>query len=285
MNLALGPLITFLGGRPSGLLPHEALLKFLIQLADWQDMNTTAAKGIIAFCLLLPPIVFSSHLSASERARPLEYYIDSLFLPAEEAEFGGWAETCHPDSITLSIDTVGFLMDHLVVELIYNCSHTEWCEEGKAILFESVLHKYQLVYFYTNECIEVYLQPAEIILVDSIEVLFSRCPITGTGGYVEERYWVWNNLASEPANLKLEQVTSEALSQVLPPNYHVAWGGFFDISALSLQCYVRKPGDHNCCPTGGKVALLYGIDGSTLRVVSSSYDPNEIDPVSRSKQR
>lgn len=256
----------------------------MVKGADYHIMTAGTAKGIVVFYLVFFPVLLYGEIPAIGETHPLEYYIDSLFYPAYDPELEGAIDICLRENSTVSLDTVGLLKNTVVVELTYHCSDTEWCDEGKAILFESGREEFGLLYFYVNDCTEVYLQPSGIITVDSVQVLFTRSPITGTGGYVEERYWVWSDTGGIPADLHVEQVTSEALSQVLPENYYVAYGGFFDIYTLSLECYVRRPGDYNCCPTGGWVALKYDIEDCALRVVSCTYDPDRIDTGSESNR-
>jgi hypothetical protein len=240
-------------------------------------MKASSAITIVPTCMtVILPIVPGSVQATAEK-HSVQYFVDSLFYPTGGGESDDFQELCPAESATVSIDTVGPLQDHLVIEVDYSCSDSDWCDEGKAILYRSSQQNFELLYAYLNDCTEVNLQPAAIVVVDSVPVLYTRSPLTGTGGYVEERYWVWSDNVDKPVDLKLEQATHDALSRVLPENYGLAYGGFFDISTLALDCYVRRPGDYNCCPTGGWIELRYKIEDSALRVISCRYDPDKVD--------
>jgi hypothetical protein len=237
-------------------------------------MGANTIKGIAFIAVITGLACFSGGILSQDKEHTVQYYIDSLFS-AEIAGSDDDVEWPRPDSTAISIDTIGYWYDQLVIEVVFLAIRTDWCDEAKAILLESGQRKVELLYFSLNECTEVILKPAEIAEVDSISILFTRSPITGTGGIVEERYWVWNEIENKPVDLKTDDVTCDALAQVLPARHYLAYGGFFDINSLSLEGPVRRPGDYNCCPTGGWIALKYGIDNFSLQVISHTYDPKK----------
>ena len=240
-------------------------------------MRPNAIRTFVATAWLLLPTIGCGQPEPAQPGAPLQYYIDSLYLSVPDTSLYDPADYCTIDSARVVVDTVGYLNGHLIVELQYSCTDTIWCDVGKAILYQMEAEHYRLLYTNFSDCTQIVMKPAYVIDIDSTEVLCTRCPIMGSGGYVDERYWVWDTAVSEPVDLKAPEATCNALSAVLPKGYSLAWGGFFDIAGLSLDCYVRKPGDVNASPTGGKVSIRYQIDGHALKVVSCQYDPHDID--------
>lgn len=243
-------------------------------------------KGIAAITVIAGLAFCSAGILAQNQECTIQYYVDSLFFPEssysdddvewyqmDSADSDYDAEWYRKDSATIAVDTIGYLNGQRVIEVIYVGFFPDWCEVGKAILLESSQRKIELLYFYTNSCLEVHLNPAEIVEVDSVSVLFTRCPITGTAGIIEEKYWIWNHIEDKPVELKHCEVTSDALKRILPAGYRAC--GRFDIRSLSMEGYVQRPDDHKTAATGGLIALKYGIDNFSLQVISYTYDPKK----------
>jgi hypothetical protein len=246
-------------------------------------MRVSTVKTIAAITVITGLAFCPEGILANSNERSIQHYVDSLFdgvaTEYTDPEIGPTL-----DSASISIDTIGLWVGRSTFEAFYVGYQADGCFEGKAILYESGGNDFEPLYIYMNYCAEVFLKPADIIEVDSVSVLLTISRLTGTGGCVEEKYWVWSEEHDRPVDLKQNEVTSDALMQTLPEGYYIAWGGLFDIESLSLESYVRRPGDNNCCPTGGWITLKYEIDGSSLRVISCTYDPDKIDTGHDSKQ-
>jgi hypothetical protein len=148
---------------------------------------------------------------------------------------------------------------------------------AKAIAIEICSNVILVVYVATSEPGETYFETSEIVQSGGYAILMTRSQMSGTGHFFDEAYWIWSEKSDAPIELKLNSVGSGALSNFLPSNHRVRKGGHFDIRSLSFQSYTWREGDGNCCPTGGKYSVTYGIENDSLVIRRAVFDYSDLE--------
>lgn len=105
------------------------------------------------------------------------------------------------------------------------------------------------------------------------QVLIYRTRIPGTGSQFIELYAVIDEVSGKPRLVDLSPMHA-AIQQALPPGYGVWKGGGLDFAAMTFCDAVWKPGDANCCPTGGRIDLRLTLTKGILHVTDTTYQPD-----------
>jgi uncharacterized protein YecT (DUF1311 family) len=92
---------------------------------------------------------------------------------------------------------------------------------------------------------------------------------SGTGHFTLDWYFIIEN--GVPRSIHYDTVLSEELKRILPEKYGVWKGGGFNSDTLVFSHSVWKDTDGNCCPSGGSVEVVLGLEKGRFFVKSSHY--------------
>ena len=118
-------------------------------------------------------------------------------------------------------------------------------------------------------------QAPEIISTERGRVLHIIRNDTGAGvtQWFNHEYWLW-----QWGNWQRLDVTSwyKGIDAYLPSGYHVLGlsSNHFDLPNLRSISSVQKPGDANCCPSGGLITIQFKWIDLSLAIYDVSYDPD-----------
>jgi hypothetical protein len=101
------------------------------------------------------------------------------------------------------------------------------------------------------------------------DVLAYSTTLSGTGHFTLDWYFIIEN--GVPRSIHYDTVLSEELKRILPEKYGIWKGGGFNPDTLVFAHGVWKDGDGNCCPTGGSVEVVLGLEKGRFVVKSSHY--------------
>lgn len=177
-----------------------------------------------------------------------------------------WADGCRPLRSFRAPGLIGQVGRFRIYEIIDRFEAGEW---SKRILVED--KPGELCELYSFESMDGIAYPRRAFLLrhSAQTVLGTRCPISGTGALYEEEYWSFT--AAGPVPLAANEVVAAALKTLLPPGYGV-WKGYgLNMERLCYAMPVWKPGDGNCCPTGGSVYLKFALRNGRLIVTNRRY--------------
>ncbi|MFZ1683631.1 MAG: hypothetical protein WAU88_05800 [Candidatus Zixiibacteriota bacterium] len=107
---------------------------------------------------------------------------------------------------TWKVDTVGTLAGHTVVDicLIFKMPTSEDVVDSflsvriKAIGIETSPNLYRLTYLSYSDWGDIFYKPSHIVTVDSLQALFTDSPMSGSGGFHDIDWWIWDNKRSVP---------------------------------------------------------------------------------------
>jgi uncharacterized protein len=112
-----------------------------------------------------------------------------------------------------------------------------------------------------------------IMKMDNQEVLAYSTTLSGTGHFTQDWYFVIEN--GVPKSIHYQMVLNEELKKILPEKSGVWKGGGFNPDTLVFSNSVWREKDANCCPTGGSVEVVLGLDKGRFIVRSSRYSKPE----------
>lgn len=239
------------------------------QDSDWKTVvriSTRSAKGS----------------SLSLTVASIEEFTDSI-IPAITGSMPKYLK-CDNEG-EWSIDTIGSWYEQTVIDLVYEvrCQHLLdtlrlfSLKAVKAIVVKVSVGEFRLLYISSTDPGDISYVQSELIKVKEYELLYTRSQRTGTGHDFDEAYWMWSEQLDVPRELQVEKADKEKLSGILPPEHGVWKGGHFDIKTLSFQSYTWRNGDGNCCPTGGKLSITYGIENDNLVVKRAIFDYSDLE--------
>jgi len=185
------------------------------------------------------------------------------------------------------IDTIGLWHEKLVIDCYYEAQCPKWRDTtkyythltAKAIAVEISASKFQIVYISSTEPGNTSFKPSELIRLREYDILLTRSQMSGTGHFFDEANWIWSNRFDGPIVLKLnsEDRDRKVLKDFLPPNHGIWKGGHFDIRTLLFESYTWRDGDGNCCPSGGKYRVEYGIENDSLVLMKAVFDYSDLE--------
>jgi hypothetical protein len=103
-------------------------------------------------------------------------------------------------------------------------------------------------------------------------ILGYRTRIPGTGHFYIEHYFTVDPVQGTPVEVDTSSI-DEAIKKAVPKGYGVWKGGGLNFKAMTYTQGIWKPGDGNCCPTGGRIDLLLALEQSRLIVTNTHYEP------------
>jgi hypothetical protein len=109
-----------------------------------------------------------------------------------------------------------------------------------------------------------------IMSVGNTDLLAYSTTISGTGHFTSDSYFVLENGIAK--SIHYQSVLADELSRILPKGDGVWKGGGFNADTFVFSNSVWEEGDANCCPTGGSVEVVLGLEKGRFVVKSSHYE-------------
>jgi hypothetical protein len=118
---------------------------------------------------------------------------------------------------------------------------------------------------------ELQIDRLEVMKVGNNEDLLAySTTMSGTGHFTQDWYFVLEN--GIPKSIHYRTVLADELKKILPANSGVWKGRGFNAETFVFSQSVWKQGDANCCPTGGSVEVVLGLEKNRFVVESSHYE-------------
>lgn len=102
----------------------------------------------------------------------------------------------------------------------------------------------------------------------------SDCP--GTANPRIEHHFIYDAVLDSQVRVDTETVIKTAIKEAVPKGYGVWKDGGLNFTTMTFFHAIWKPGDANCCPTGGAIDLRLSLEKGKLSVVSSRYQPEYV---------
>ena len=214
-------------------------------------------------------------------AHSLSYFTRNPFLRDDGDDFCG---ACTPQEIAAArsqhkfkteLKKVGDLGGYAIYDLFYffddhiGTGQVDW----KSILVSVSPGQYREIYHLQPPSAQI--TPSHLLKAGTEEILATRNLIPGTGNQYDEAYWWFG--PDGPERIDIESI-ADVLAAVLPTGFGVWKGGGLDIKTLTFRNWVWKPGDANCCPTGGAVTLRFRLDRGRLVAIQERYEATAKPP-------
>lgn len=211
----------------------------------------------------------------------LSYFTHDPFLLDDGDDFCG---ACTPQDkaaagtqhkFKTELKKVGVLNGYGIYDVLYsfddhiNAGEIDW----KSIVVSVSPGHFREIYHLQPPSAQI--APSFLLKVGTEEILTTRSLIPGTGNHYDEAYWWFG--PDGPVRIDIESIP-DVLPSLLPAGYEVRKGAGLNMKTLTFQRSVWKPGDANCCPTGGAVTLRFQLDRGRLVVIGKNYDPTAKPP-------
>ena len=116
------------------------------------------------------------------------------------------------------IDTVGLWNGRTVIDIFYetqranreNPSEKYTHKAIKAIAVNTAGKNYRLVFLSWADAADIYFKPSQLLQVAELEILHTRSPMSGSGGYIQEYYWGWDENEDIPRLIGVGKVQGSA---------------------------------------------------------------------------
>jgi hypothetical protein len=141
----------------------------------------------------------------------------------------------------------------------------------KLILIENGTDVFCPVYFSATGRGTTRYDPSFLTETRGGQILSTQGTVAGTGNYRDEAYWLLDS--SAVTYLPVMERVGQALAALLPAEHGVWKGGGFDPASLIFRHMVWRTGDGNCCPSGGRVSLIFAIENRELVLKSGEHQP------------
>lgn len=218
-------------------------------------------------------------LVITPEAKSLQFYIDSSFIFSEnyldflrsQKSRGVRLDTL----ITYSVDTIGLISDHLIIDILFEQSPgSHFNELGKLTLFEDEKETFKLLYIFLGY--PGWYKPENSIIIssDSIDILYTKSRHYGQLTQYSERYWVYNKKSNCFNTLDIMSTVNDLAEELVPDSCRFG-SGVFNIDSLFWYSYVGKEGNHYRWPSCGRIKFWLKFNGCELVVDKSIYDPED----------
>jgi hypothetical protein len=157
-------------------------------------------------------------------------------------------------------------------------SHTNIVAQQKVIYAETPAGVQPLLIMdrWAGDSFDLAAEP-QLMLVDGQNILSFERRIRGTGHFWYRYYFAWDTETGLPS--RIDFVPLEQAVQAALPKTMATWkGGQMNFQGGHYVTNVYRPGDNNCCPSGGLVRATWKLQGAKLTALSVSYDPHNKFP-------
>jgi hypothetical protein len=113
--------------------------------------------------------------------------------------------------------------------------------------------------------IYLFLQKPAIVTTSVGAVLYVPMTVDGTGSGNASEYYAWDSAEWKP--IEAEAWVGD-LQRRLPPGLEIRKGVWPDLRTMSAETGLYRPGDANCCPSGGVVRVRLAIRSSQFVIDS-----------------
>jgi hypothetical protein len=181
---------------------------------------------------------------------------------------------------TWEVDTVGLWNGRTVVDLFMTLSCLMVPDSSKRFSYRAVKgiavnvsgSRYRLVHLRSYDPGSGWFEPSSIKTVGGDQVLCTFAALSGTGGYRDEAYWAWDEQLGMPRDLQYRSAVALSADFLIPTDHSWHKGGHWNLDSLLFESYLKRPGDGNCCPTGGKFRAELGLSKGRLFVRKATFD-------------
>jgi hypothetical protein len=158
-----------------------------------------------------------------------------------------------------STDLLGTLSGKKVYTVRYSGGLT-------GVLVERQTDRY-LPVLYVNP--ELQIDRLEVMKVGDEDLLVYSTTISGTGHFTVDYYFTMDR--GIPKSIHYQTVLGEELKKILPKGFGIRKGGGFNGDTFEFSNSVWEEENPNCCPTGGSVNVVLGLEKGRFVVNSSRY--------------
>jgi len=218
---------------------------------------------------------FYSGLDGYKKApapKPLAYYLDSVSSYAESYQI-------YEDSIVARIDTTAFVLDHAVVDLMFEIGSRDLNNAvGKMVLIETDPGLFQLLY--AALAYPGVFTPSRTISkkYNEYEIVYTKSRYQGQMTHFTEAYWIYNYESNCFARLDYSSNIKDTIEVLLPDSCFLGYQQGFAIDSLFWSCYISQEGDHYRWPTCGRIKVWFRQENCVLVPDSIVFDPEDKAP-------
>ncbi len=135
------------------------------------------------------------------------------------------------------------------------------------VLVERQADRY-LPVLYVNP--ELQIDHLQVMKLGSEDLLAYSTTVPGNGHLTVDYYFTLDR--GIPKSIHYQTVLSKELERILPRGYGILKGGGFNIDTLVFSNSVWEEGNAGCCPSGGSVNVVLGLEKAEFVVRSSHYE-------------
>lgn len=117
---------------------------------------------------------------------------------------------------------------------------------------------------------ELQIERLQVMKVGNEDLLAYSTTISGTGHFTVDYYFTLDH--GIPKSVHYNSALREELQKILPKGDGVWKGGGFNADTFMFSHSVWEEGNANCCPTGGSVEVVFGLEKGQFVVKSSRYE-------------